>query len=219
MTTNIVNDADVVFDPMLHHVSRNRLWRKPAQGKIVSVQPFNGLDIALYKSNEQSPDMEFRVLMPECPILQKQVELTRVEGGHKSVVFKRWNNPDFESDSLQDIAPLFQAHAELVRWSKSAPIDGSYHKCDFKITWENKKKQQKHYSGRFDLQYGGTASGLTIRDQVVNTLLYYAGLLSTPDTFTAHSTTSCHEVKRQSFLHSIRFHKGPACEMLAHLEL
>lgn len=47
------------------------------------------------------------------------------------------------------------AHAVLREWGRTAPQAGEgYHKCDFTLTFRN----QKQYSGRFDLRAGGVES-------------------------------------------------------------
>lgn len=43
------------------------------------------------------------------------------------------------------------AHLVLLRWARTAPDDGSCHKCDFRITWENGEA----YEGRYDLTRRG----------------------------------------------------------------
>lgn len=50
-------------------------------------------------------------------------------------------------DSTATVATWAEAESVLRGWSHTAPEDGSYHKCDFKITYEDGQV----YDGRYDL--------------------------------------------------------------------
>ena len=64
--------------------------------------------------------------------------LSRAEGWHD----------ECSSITLSNSPELWQrANLVLMAWSYTAPRDGSYHKCDFKVTYEDGET----YEGRFDL--------------------------------------------------------------------
>ena len=44
----------------------------------------------------------------------------------------------------------------LRDWGRTAPEDGGYDKTDFRVEWDNGES----YEGRFDMQKGGTESGV-----------------------------------------------------------
>lgn len=64
------------------------------------------------------------------------------------------------------------ASATLSGWAWSAPKDGGYDKCLFKVEWANGET----YQGRFDLQYRHVM-GAHVEDQIASFLRY---VLKTP---------------------------------------
>ena len=68
----------------------------------------------------------------------------------KEIVIERAEGPVAETGkprTLTGPAVWEQADSILVKWGKTAPKNGGYDKCDFKVTWEDGQT----YSGRYDL--------------------------------------------------------------------
>lgn len=89
----------------------------------------------------------------------KEVWIQRAEGLPEECVERT-----FPSIALAD--------EELRRWAKTAPEDGTYDKCDFKITFEDGDT----YSGRYDLKRHDAGHTDLIGRHVRQFAKFYAGL-------------------------------------------
>jgi hypothetical protein len=109
------------------------------------------------------------------------VALNRAEGPSArcgAVVFYRGlevpviSDPHFKGATMvqaEDVVP-WVSH-QMLEWGCTAPKAGGYDKTDFIVQWENKS-----YSGRFDMEYGGTEDGESFWVSIKNRILFYAGL-------------------------------------------
>ena len=60
---------------------------------------------------------------------------------------------------------------QFSKWGHTAPeIGNGYHKCDFKVVWQN----GEHYEGRFDLQKGGRDGGEGFWESLGGRVAFYA---------------------------------------------
>jgi hypothetical protein len=92
-------------------------------------------------------------------ILAKSIEIERAEGLSSECI----------AVTVQTFA---QAEATLSRWSMTAPDNGGYHKCDFKVTFEDGQT----YEGRYDLSRNrADQDAPTLADHIARHLSFYAG--------------------------------------------
>ena len=59
---------------------------------------------------------------------------------------------------------------QFFLWGQTAPENGGYDKCDFKVMWDN----GECYEGRFDLVRGGTEGDQTFWTSLRDRVSYYA---------------------------------------------
>jgi hypothetical protein len=95
--------------------------------------------------------------MSKIPV--KSIELERAEG--------------LVSECVIVTVPNFAAAEEtLTRWARTAPDNGGYHKCDFKVTFADGET----YSGRYDLSRNrADQDAPTLVMHIERHLNFYAG--------------------------------------------
>ena len=79
-----------------------------------------------------------------------------------------------EEKLIRGPGALDKAQAQMRKWGSMGapdPETGCYSKCDFVVTFEDGDT----YTGRYDLQSNGLASGLTIGQQMKNFVGLIAG--------------------------------------------
>lgn len=96
--------------------------------------------------------------MPKTPVAKVTIE--RVEGLIHECIKK-----EFEG-----ITALHAADMTLMEWSMTAPDNGGYDKCDFKVEWADGRT----YSGRYDLVHY-TVESPSLAKQIKDTYLFYTG--------------------------------------------
>lgn len=153
-------------------ISKYRLCRKPAEGKIIETKIIDGLEVATYET--AGGNREARILEPEEMIKLKQVKITRAEGlineCGNPVILKGERLRISKDHDWQYINPILQANTVFMQWGQTAPERG-YDKCDFEVLWQGGYK----WAGRFDLQKGGTDAGEIFSDSFRSRILFYAG--------------------------------------------
>ena len=158
---------------------QHRLYHEPKGGTIIERFEWDGVPMARFRPNS-GPD-EWRILLPENPILCTSVRMMRAEG--PSGLCRKWVEkvartepwgigPEPERSELHRFSPIVTAESEFMRWGTSAPKTGGYDKCDFEVNWGDGSK----YVGRFDLEWGGTEAGYGFGNSLRNRVLFYAGL-------------------------------------------
>ncbi len=95
-----------------------------------------------------------------------KIEITRAEGLTSEVTGK----PEVCTDAHIDGAWECANHV-LVKWSGTAPKEGGYDKCDFKVTWEDGET----YEGRYDLKHY-TIEYPNLAKHIYDFLMFHAGL-------------------------------------------
>jgi len=110
------------------------------------------------------------------------VALNRAEGPSAkcgAVVFYRGSeapvisDPHFKGATMVPASDIdLRVRRQIFEWGCSAPKNGGYDKTDFIVQWDNNQS----YSGRFDMQYGGTENGESFWVSLKNRILFYAGL-------------------------------------------
>lgn len=88
-----------------------------------------------------------------------KVWLRRAEGPHALCFERTYGN-------------IADADRELRRWALTAPADGGYDKCDFKLTFADGNT----YEGRYDLKRADATYGDLIGRHVLEFLRFHAGL-------------------------------------------
>lgn len=68
---------------------------------------------------------------------------------------------------------LEAADEQIRHWAQTAPKEGSYHKTDFKVTWEDGET----YAGRYDLQFGDYKKSNLLGSHIQQHLAFLAGLV------------------------------------------
>lgn len=69
------------------------------------------------------------------------------------------------------VKSLEAANRVIKEWATSAPRDGSYHKVDFRVVWDD----DESYEGRYDMTYEDTWKA-NLGDQIRRFMLYHSGL-------------------------------------------
>jgi hypothetical protein len=70
------------------------------------------------------------------------------------------------------VANFAQAESTLGRWSQTAPNNGGYHKCDFKVTFVDGET----YEGRYDLSRNrADQDAPTLKEHILRHVRFYAG--------------------------------------------
>jgi len=110
------------------------------------------------------------------------VALNRAEGPSAkcgAVVFYRGSeapvisDPHFKGATMVPASDIdLRVRRQIFEWGCSAPKNGGYDKTDFIVQWDNNQS----YSGRFDMEYGGTEDGETFWVSLKNRIRFYAGL-------------------------------------------
>ncbi len=101
------------------------------------------------------------------------VEIVRAEGLiHECDKPERFLGPD----------ALLYASLRLGEWARTAPEDGGYDKCDFKIEWADGET----YDGRADIERSHHTAGKYDLAEHVRDFLTFAGGLWAPERVTAH---------------------------------
>jgi hypothetical protein len=96
----------------------------------------------------------------------------------KSIWLNRAEGPHIECYDLT-VANMKQANDVLTKWSKTAPIDGSIDKVDFRISWEN----GNIYEGTYGLQSNKVVQP-NLAKHVIDFIAFHIGL-HTPKHLTA----------------------------------
>jgi hypothetical protein len=110
------------------------------------------------------------------------VALNRAEGPSiecKAIVF--WNGTEVPTISDRHFAgaEMFAVgrgdltslvRGQMVKWGMSAPKNGGYDKVDFHVQWEG----DESYTGRFDMERGGTESNLNFWESLKSRIEFYA---------------------------------------------
>ena len=94
----------------------------------------------------------------------KTIDLTRIEGPIKDL------------RPIHTLTSYDEANRLLERWSESAPKDGGYHQCRFRIMFQN----DKGCEGRYDLRHWSCEQdegpAIDLKARVRNYCRFYAGL-------------------------------------------
>lgn len=174
------------FSPKIHHVGRSRLRRTPAAGRILHAEMLGELELAWFETEDKQT--EWRVLEPIIPIAVDRIEITRAEGPAppcgRPVICRREKRPGtgIEGSIFCDdweCSAFLIAQSQFMIWGRTAPRNGGYDKCDFKVYWVDGHS----YQGRFDLAWGGYGDGELFHDSFLSRLRFYAGLSPTPSHF------------------------------------
>lgn len=68
----------------------------------------------------------------------------------------------------EDLVSLVRG--QMTKWGHSAPLGGGYDKVDFRVQWEG----DESYTGRFDMERGGTESSLNFWESLKSRIEFYA---------------------------------------------
>lgn len=79
---------------------------------------------------------------------------------------------EIERDGEHTVSTFAEAATVLKRWALTAPKDGTYDKCDFKVTYADGDT----YEGRFDLEYKHAQEADPLGAHMRDVVTFHAGV-------------------------------------------